>query len=233
MNDKIEGFILSQSDYKEADILMQVLTKDYGILSLVAKASKKLDSKNHFLPMCKYEFMIDYKQGKTMYGVHGSKLLNNYFEDSDIDMMSFKNILIEATLRNKDIDTYDELTFVFHQLNKGNQYLLGSMYFSYLIKKFGITPVVDECVVCGSKKVVAVSNGQGGFLCQRHLNGESGLPIDMLKKFRLIIKGEFKDYDILKSFEYDINDFYLLVNFYLENAFLKLRAYDFYKTICM
>ena len=96
MNDKINGFVLSSSDYKEADVLMQVLTKEYGILSLVGKAGKKLDSKNHFLPMCIYEFIIDYKQGKTIYSVHGSKLIDNFFEDGNIELMSLKNILIEA-----------------------------------------------------------------------------------------------------------------------------------------
>lgn len=231
MNDKVRGFILSQSDYKEKDVLMQVITKEYGIISLVAKSAKKVDSKNHFLVMCEYEFIIDYKENKTIFSVHGSKLLNSYFDDNNINMMSFKNILLEATLKNKDIDTYDELLFIFKNLNNDNQYLLGSMYFSYLIKKFGITPVVDECVVCGNKKVVAMSNKHGGFLCLHHLNGEINLPIEMLKKFRLIIKGEFKDYNVLKAFSYDVDDFNLVINFYLENAFLKLKSYDFYKVI--
>lgn len=231
MNDKINGFVLSMLDYKDSDILMQVSTKEYGIISLVAKAAKKLDSKNHFLSMCIYEFIIDYKDGKTIFSIHGHKLLNNFFEDKDIEMMSFKSILIEATLKNKDIPTYDELMFVFTNINKENRFLLGSMYFSYLIKKFGVTPIVDQCVVCGSKKVSGVSNNQGGFLCEKHLNGEASLPIMMLKKFRLIIKADFSNYDVIKDFDFDLNDFYLLVNFYLDNAFLKLKSYDFYKSI--
>lgn len=231
MNDKINGFVLTQIDYKESDMLMQVLTKEYGIISLVGKSSKKLDSKNHFLPMCIYEFMIDYKDGKTIFSIHGSKLIANYFEDSNIEMMSFKNVLIEAALKNKDIDTYDELTFVFEHMNKTNKYLLGSMFFSYLTKHFGITPFVDGCTNCGNKKVVALSNIDGGFVCEKHTNGIHTLPVDRLRKFRLIVKGEFKDYDVLNSFEYDINDFYLIANFYLENADLKMKSYDFYRTL--
>lgn len=231
MNDKINGFVLSISDYKEADELMQVLTKEYGIISLVGKAAKKLDSKNHFLPMCVYEFIIDYKDGKTIYSVHGYKLLNNYFEDCDIELMSLKNILIEATLKNKDIDTYDQLSFVFDRMKKENRFLLSCMYFSYLIKKFGVTPIVDQCVTCGSKKVVGISSSQGGFLCETHLNGQASLPVTMLKKFRLIVKADFNNYDVIKDFDYDLNDFYLLVNFYLDNAYLKLKSYDFYKSI--
>ena len=70
MNDKINGFVLAQNDYKDNDLLLQVLTKEYGILSLVAKAAKKINSKNHFLPLCLYEFIIDYKDGKTIYFLH-------------------------------------------------------------------------------------------------------------------------------------------------------------------
>lgn len=231
MNDKICGFVLSQSDYKEADVLMQVLTKEHGIISLVGKASKKLDSKNHFLPMCVYEFMIDYKDGKTIYSIHSSKLIKSFFEDSDIELMSFKNILIEACIKNKDIDTYDELVFVFNNINKTNKYLLGSMFFSYLTKQFGIAPIVDGCTVCGSKKVVSLSNVNGGFVCEKHTNGLSPLPVDRLKKFRLIVKGDFKDYEVLTNFSYDISDFYMICNFFLENAYLKLKSYEFYKSL--
>ena len=231
MNDKVKGFVLSQSDYKESDVLMQVLTSEYGIISLVAKASKKLSSKNHFLPMCVYEFMIDYKDGKTIYSIHGSKLISSYFEDNDIEMMSFKNILCELTLKNKEIDTFDNVCFVFDNLNKDNKYLLASMYLSYLIKQFGITPIVDSCTLCDNKKVVSLSNRHGGFLCMNHLNGEEILSVDRLKKFRLIIKANFDNYDVLKDFVYEFKDFSLLMEFYLDNSDLKIKSYEFYKTL--
>ena len=199
MNDKINGFVLSQSDYRESDVLMQILTKDYGIISLIAKASKKINSKNHFLPMCLYEFIIDYKDNKTIYSIHGSKLIKSYFEDSDIEMISFKNIICELALKNRDINTYDELCFVFDNLNSENKYLLGSMFLSYLIKLFGITPIVDSCALCNNTKVVSISNRHGGFLCMNHLNGEEILSIERLKKFRLMIKGSFDNYDVLSN----------------------------------
>ena len=125
MNDKITAFVLNQSDYKEADVLMQVASKEYGIISLVGKAGKKLSSKNHFLPMCLYEFIIDYKEGKDIFSIHGYKLLENYFEDKDIGMMSFKNVILELVLKNRDIDCFDPLLFVFRNINKENRYLPG------------------------------------------------------------------------------------------------------------
>lgn len=231
MNDKITAFVLNQSDYKEADVLMQVISKDYGVISLVGKAAKKLSSKNHFLPMCLYEFIIDYKDGKDIFSIHGYKLLENYFEDKDIQMMSFKDLICELTLKNKDIDLFEPLIFFFRNMNRENRYLLGSMYVSHIVKRFGIMPVVDGCALCGNKKVVALSNRHGGFLCIDHLNGEQTQSPDTLKRFRLIIKGEFKDYDVLKQFEYSFKDFSLLMDFYLTNSDLKLRSYDFYKKL--
>ena len=229
MNDKITAFVLSETDYREADILMQVYSKEYGIISLIGKAAKKLSGKNHFLPMCLYEFIIDYKDGKDIFTVHGHKLLENYFEDKDIQMMSFKSLICELALKNRDIDSFEELCFLFRHVDAENRYLLGSMYVSYIIKRFGITPVVDSCALCDSKEVVAISRRQGGFLCSEHLNGEEILPVDTLKKFRLIIKGEFKDYEVLKQFDYDKRDFTLLMDFYLANSDARIKSYDFFK----
>ena len=206
MNDRITGFVLSQSDYRENDILMQVLTKEHGILSLVGKAAKKLSSRNHFLPMCLYEFIIDYKDSRTIYSVHGYKLLENHFEDSDIEMMAFKDIICEMALKNREIDTFDQLCFVFRNMDRESRFLLGSLFLSCIIKRFGIMPIVDSCALCDSRKVVALSNRHGGFLCQAHLNGEEVLPVETLRKFRAVIKADFANYDVLKQFDYEYRE---------------------------
>lgn len=231
MNDRISGLVLSEADYKETDVLLQVLTKEYGILSFVGKAAKKLSSHNHFLPMCLYEFMIDYKETKTIFTIHGSKLLENYFESSDIEMISFKNILTELTLKNREMATYDQLLFVFRNLKRENRYLLGSLYLNHLISLFGIAPVVDGCALCGKKQVVTFSKRHGGFLCNEHRGGEEPLPVERLKKIRLIVKGGLEHYEVLKDLDYDFTDFSLLMDFFLENADLYSRSYDFYRTL--
>ncbi|MDO4197979.1 MAG: DNA repair protein RecO [Erysipelotrichaceae bacterium] len=231
MNDKLHGFILSISDYKEADCMMQVISKEYGMLTLIGKSSKKISSKNHFMPLCSYEFIIDYKDNKNIYTVHGSKLLNSYYENDDLMYMSFKNIIVELTLKYKEFVDYESLMFVFEKMNKENRYLLGSMYLSYLIKNFGITPYVDGCVICNRKQVVSLSNKNGGFVCNDHLSGLEPLQVDHLKKFRLVIKGSFEHYDILKDFDYDLKDFGMLCDFMIDNTGVNLKSYNFYKTL--
>ena len=231
MNDRIVGIVLSQSDYRDADVLMQVLCKDYGLLSLIGRSAKKITSRNHCLPMCRYEFIIDYKDNKTIYTIHNQKLLNNYFEDKDVVMMSFKNVLAELVLKNREMDLYDDLQFVLEKLSRENMYLLGSLFVSDIIRRFGIAPMVDGCVICGSKKVAALSNRHGGFLCLEHLGGEPVEEVEMLRKFRLINKARFENYEAIKDLTYDFRNFDLLMSFFLDNSDLKLRSYDFYKTL--
>jgi len=231
MNDKTNALILAISDYKESDILMQTITKDYGVVSFIGKASKKVESKNHFLNFCEYEFLFDYKDTKTIFTVHNAKLVNSNFKADDLMLLSFKNMLAELSLKNKEIASYEYLSFIYKNITNDNMYLLGSMYVSHLIKKFGITPVVDSCVVCGQKKVISISNKLGGFLCLDHLNGEKVIDVIRLKKFRMIVKAELQHYDILNEFSYDYYDYSLILDFFLSNSELKLKTYEFYKTL--
>lgn len=231
MNDRLNGLVLSLNDYHENDVMMKVLTKEYGILSFVGKAAKKLSGKNHFFALCLYEFIIDHKEGKTIYTVHSHKLLKDYFSDSPIDLLSFKNILLELTIKNSDIDTYEELLFVLDHIDNKNKYLLGSIYVSYLMKQFGVAPMVDHCVFCDNPKVVAVSSRHGGFLCLDHLQGEANLPAERLKHFRILSRADRSKYDLLKELDFDLADFTLLLDFFLANSDIQLKTYQFYKTL--
>lgn len=234
MNDKVKGLVLKINDYKDNDLMLQVITEDKGILSFVAKAAKKITSKQHFFEGCLYEFIIDYKENKTIYSVHGSKLIKSYYDMNDAKLFSFKNIMFELISKSKElyeIDMYLNIVFLLEKINDDNKYLLGSLFVSYMCKLHGIAPNVDECVVCKSKKVVTISNNAGGFLCIDHLNGESPMEISTLKKFRLISKAEFKDYEIIKDNEYEYNDFKLMIDFFMNHSFLAIKAFDFYAKI--
>lgn len=234
MNDKVEGLILKTQDYKDNDLMLFVLTKDLGIFSFIGKASKKITTKQHFFEGSTYEFIYDYKDNKTIYSIHGSKLIKNYYDLNDTKLFAFKNILFEAVLKSKELiekGTYNNLIFVLDSINHNNKYLLGSLFMSYLCKLHGICPNVDECVVCKNKKVVSIANNLGGFVCLEHLSGLKPLDLDTLKRFRLITKADFKDYEVIKKNPYSLNDFKLISEFFIENSSINLKAYDFYLKI--
>ena len=102
MNDKVEGLVLKISDYKENDLLIDCLTRDHLFFSFVARGSKKTSSHHHFYNFCLYEFLIDYKDNKTMYTVYDRKLLENYYDDN-MKLMAFKDILAEVSIKSKEL----------------------------------------------------------------------------------------------------------------------------------
>ena len=234
MNDKIKGLILRINDYKDNDLLLQVLTKEHSIISLIGKSSKKITSKQHFYEGCLYEFMIDYKDSKTIYSLHNSKLIKAYYDLNNTKLFSFKNILFEMILKSRetlDLECFDNICFVLDNLNDDNKYLLGSLFVSYMNRLHGINPNVDECVSCKNKRVVAISNLLGGFLCEEHKGAEIIRSIDTLKRFRLISKAKFKDYTIIKDNKYEFLDFKILIEFFMSNSSISLKTYDFYTKV--
>lgn len=234
MNDKVNGLILRISDYKENDLLLDVITSDRSFLSLVARGAKKLNGKKHYLNLCLYEFIIDYKDNKTMYTIHNSKLLKSFYDDNDLKLNSFKNIITELTLKSKElyeIEMYDNVLFCLENINLKNMFLLGSLYISYLLKIYGINPNVDKCVVCGNTNVLSISNRLGGFVCKDHIVGLEPLDVDILKKFRLINKAQFNNYQSIKDLEYTNKDFDIIMDFYLNNSDNNIKAYKLYKEL--
>ena len=73
-------------------------------------------------------------------------------------------------------------------IDHSNYYLLGSLFMSYIMKLHGIIPFVDGCVACNKKKVVAINNDLGGFVCEEHNGGGPTMDIDLLRQFRVICK---------------------------------------------
>lgn len=234
MNDKVKGLVLSILDYKENDLLLQVITQDKGFLTLTAKSAKKITSKSHYSNLCLYEFIIDYKDTKTMFSIHGAKLLESYYEDNNLTLLAFKNVLVELTNKAKSDysnELFNNIVFTLSNINSTNMYLLGSLLISYLLKLDGISPSVDKCVECGSNKVVAISNIKGGFVCIKHLDQLEPLQVDRLKKFRLINKADFDKYEKIKDVEYDFKDFDILMKFYEDNSDNQIKSYRLYKDI--
>ena len=234
MNDKVKALVLSVNDYRENDLILQVITEDRSFLSLVGKSVKKISSKQHFSSLCVYEFLIDYKDNKTIFSIHNSKLVDSFYEDSNLKLLSFKNILVEMTLKSKElyeVEMYNNLVFSLKNINEKNMYLLGSLYTSYLLKIHGINPNVDKCVVCGNEKVVSISNDLGGFLCVEHIGQNEPYDVECLKRFRLINKAQFINYDVIKNIEYEMKDFDIMMNFFIDNSDLNINSYKLYKEL--
>ncbi len=213
MNDKVTGFILKQSDYKDYSVILSVLTKEYGKLSLVANGVRKPTSKNagRIIPYTKAEFLIDHKEDKTIFTIKNVSTIQTYKNmHMDLSLTTCCSVIGEITdtlvMSGEESEyypeVYDSLEICFSLLEKKKDPItVLSLFCSDIMKYFGISADVDECVHCGSTYIKAISIKDGGFLCKECANqlGVHLLDNTSLKRFRLLCKGGLEHYQIIED----------------------------------
>lgn len=241
MNEKVNAIVLTQNDYREADYLLKVLTKEYGLLTFVAKGAKKMNSKNAVccMPFTEAIYVINYEDNKDIFSIHNSSLVRSntkFSENLNISCMAqmMCEIIVKTIDNNSNYETdelFNLLLFCLEKIDNNNYYLVTCLYISNILKILGIDPVVDECVVCGDTKVIAISNVSGGFVCKNCSSDVSSTiyePI-FLRKFRLINKATTDNFDILAKLEsYNETDLKILVDFLIEHSGISLLSWVFF-----
>ena len=242
MNDSVTALILKQADYKEADVILTVLTEEYGKLSFVAAGARKMSSKNagSILPYTKAEIQFDYKAGKTMFRLKTAHAVNLYRHvHEDLILSAAASVLADTADLLSYADEYAGSAETFSLLDKSFDALnkekdpdtVLSLFISDMLKLHGLEPGVDECVHCGRKNVSALSAAEGGFLCLEHA-ALSGVPVWNpldLKRFRLIVKAGMEHLDlVLESGGAKRMDLAVLVEILRKHGAVRLHSYTFY-----
>ena len=206
---KIEGRILSSVDYKESSKIINVLTKEYGIIGFIAKGTKKVNS-----PLTAVTSKLTYGYFHVKYKENGLSTLMevdviNRFKNikKDISMMSYSLYLLELSDRvykhSENNTIYDELIASLKKIDEGYDYqVITNIFELKMLDYLGIRPVVDECVNCGSKHdIVTISSYKGGYLCKNCARGEVIVNIKTIKLLRM-----FYYVDINKISKLEVSD---------------------------
>lgn len=206
MNDTVQGLILKQIDFKEYDVIITVLTKEYGKISFKANGARKMSSKNagSLLPYTLAEIQFDYKQDQTMFRMKTARTIQLYRHLHEDLASSYASSVIssiadaftlpgEDFMEKEEVFQFTQTSFQYLNEQKDSSLVL-SLYLVDMMNLFGIQPEVDGCAICGNPKVIAISAEEGGFLCAEHasIQGLEAVPVTNLKRFRLIVKAGLK-----------------------------------------
>ena len=228
MNEIVQGIILKQIDYKDYDVILSVFTREYGKISLVAKGTRRINSKNasSLIPNSKAEFQFNYQDNKSIFSLKTARTINlyrNLHENIESYMASsIISELIDALTMQEGYEDSNEIMTIlensFSFLNDGeNTQLVLALAIVDIMKCFGYEPDVDECVNCGNTRVVSFSAKEGGFVCENCANtlSISHMKSDDLRRIRILVKSglnhlsDIKDLIIVK--QSDINLFYKMI----------------------
>lgn len=244
MNDMTDAFILKESDYRENDVLMTVLSKDYGKISFVVPGAKKPKSHNavHIQPYSEVQLIFDYHEGKTLFRLRSAHTLSLFRRmRNDLLLSSCAGVVAEVMdaltmekQENKE-EEYALLKAAFTALDEGHDACtVLALYLGDMLRLFGSAPDVDECTACGGKAVSALSVKHGGFLCKRHAL-EYGIALkdkEELLRFRVLARSGMKRLsDVEEQYRAQFEDVKTLVLFVNRYTGINLRSFGFLETI--
>lgn len=219
---KVVGIVVSENPYKESSKLLNIVTEDLGLVSVIAKGAKGLKSKLRSVTtkLTYAEFQIYYKEGKLSTLVCADIIDPFINIKSDLLKISYASFITELSMQvmkqTTDKNIFNLLVESLLKIEEGYDpiiitNILELKYLSYL----GIMPNLNSCACCGKDKILTVSTEKGGFVCNNCHTNEKIVNSKTLKILRMlyyvdiskISKIEVKD-DIKNEIDEFINEYY-------------------------
>jgi DNA repair protein RecO (recombination protein O) len=233
MNDKLTGLVIRQTDYQDNDAILLLYTREYGGVSFYARGLRKITSRNAYAcQLFDYsEFLTDYNPAKEVQLLKSASLKKEYAGiKGDYDRLALASVMIEIAWQLEGENIYDLLQPGLDLMDQTTEpYTVFGLFVGRLLDRLGIAPEVDECVICGDPdNIAAISLADGGFVC-RNCNRTIGLkplPVETLRKFRIINKADYSVYDRILGL--GLNDFSLArlqAEFLMMHSGLELKSW--------
>lgn len=236
---EVEGIVVSNTSFKESSKIINIFTKENGIIGCISKGCKNLKSKLR-LPSEKFaygKFQIYYKENGLSTLVDGD--IKNYFFNikSDILKISYLSYICELAVyvykESENNSVYNLMESAILKIEEGFDPLiitnvLEMQYLDYL----GINLNLNECVKCGSSKIVTLSMNKGGYVCNNCKENEELIDEKTLKLLRL-----YQYVDVSKISNLDIDEKVsklidqILYEYYDIYSGIKLKSKKFLKEL--
>lgn len=240
MIEKVEGIVLSTQDYGETSKILNVITKQYGIIGIIAKGCKNIKSS---LRSCTDKltygyFNIYYKKDKLSI-LSSVDVINNFKNiKKNIDKISYATYLLELSgqviKHSYKEGIYDLLIDALIKIDEDYDPLvimniIELKYLDYL----GVMPVIDACCKCGkTTSICTLSSYAGGYLCNSCRTNEaivSDKTIKLLRMFYYVDLSKISKVEVSREAKYEINRF--LDEYYDRYTGLYLKSKNFIKNL--
>lgn len=238
--EEVEGVIASETDYGETSKILNIITKEYGLIGVIAKGCRSLKSplRSMTSKLTYGKFIIYYKEGKlsTLKEVSIISPFKNLRKD--ITSISYAAYILELSegviKQSKNKKIFDLLIESLNKIDEGFDPLvimniLELKYLDYL----GVMPVLDGCSMCGSKYgIVTLSSYRGGYVCDKCYTNEkmvSEKTIKLIRMFYYVDISKISKLDVSSKSKNEINMF--LDDYYSRYTGLYLKSKKFIQSL--
>ena len=239
MIEKVEGIVINEKPYGDTSKIIDIFTKKYGIIGVIAKGSRTINSKLRSVSerLTYGVFTIYYKENKLSI-LKEVDIINNLKNiRKDIKLIAYATYLVDLSsqvYKHSYNDTiYDMLISSIKKINDGFDSLIITnivelKYLDYL----GVMPNLSGCIVCGSSNVVTISSSKGGYLCNKCRTNEpliSDKTMKLIRMYYYVDIEKIEKINISDQIKNQINIF--LDNYYDKYTGLYLKSKEFLKKI--
>lgn len=238
--ESFEGIILSETNYSESSKILNVYTKEKGLIGVMAKGCRNMKSKLRGVSrkLIYGKIHIYYKPNglSTLIGVD---ILNSFSKTiMDLEKVSYASFILDLTSQvlkqADDPNIFDLLKDTLIKIEEGlNPMALASILELKFLDYLGVSPSIDSCAHCGNnKQIVTLSSSGGGYICKNCYNNEylvSDKTIKMIRMFYYVDIKNITKLDISDKVLTEINEF--LDDYYDRYTGLYLKSKDFLKKI--
>lgn len=240
MINKYEGIIITETPYGDNSKIINVLTKDKGIIGIMCSNVKSIKNplRTKTLKFTYGYFHINYNENKLSKLVDVDIIDNLTNIRGDIELISYMSYITDLTYQvvkqNNDLDIFNIFISTVLKLNeKKNPLILTNILELKYLDYLGVGLNLDSCVKCGSKKnIVTLDPDEGGYICQNCYTNERILDpksIKLIRMYYLIDINSISDISIKKETANEIN--YFLDKYYERYTGLYLKSKDFLKKL--
>ena len=238
--EEVTGIIVNETNYGETSKILNVITKEKGLISVMAKGCKNLKSplRSVSSKLTYGTFIIYYKENKISTLKEISVLDNFKNLKKDITSISYAAYMLELSegviKQNNDPRIFDLLIQSLKKIDESFDPLviMNILELKYL-EFLGVMPIIDSCAMCGKKTgIVTLSSYRGGYVCKDCYTNEtmvSDKTIKLIRMFYYVDISKITKLDISPKSKNEINLF--LDDYYSRYTGLYLKSKSFIKNL--
>ena len=238
--ESIEGIILSETNYSESSKILNVLTKEHGLIGVMSKGCRNLKSKLRGVSRkLLYGTLHIYYKEKNVSTLIGIDVINSFSKTlTDLEKISYASYILDLTLQvlkqTTDEEIFDLLKNTLIKIEEGlNPRALTNILELKYLDYLGVSPSLDFCANCGSSEnIVTLSSTEGGYICKNCFQNErivSEKTIKMIRLYYYVDLSKITKLDVKKEISDEINTF--LEEYYEKYTGLYLKSKNFLKQI--
>ena len=165
----IEGIIISETNYSESSKILNIITKEHGMIGVISKGCRNIKSKLRGVSrkLLLGNINIYYKENSlsTLISVD---VINSYSKIlMDLEKITYASFILDLTKQvikqNIDSNIYDILKETLNKIEEGfNPLIMTNILELKYLEYLGVKPNIDSCSICGSTKQIITIDPTSG-----------------------------------------------------------------------